>query len=749
MKKQFVMLLMSVFCLVGCNNGPVSVSDTSDTQTTSETSEPTSERGIPTFSKNEYSYDRNALGDLEIPVELNGVNIFATYFDDYLISRKEAYYNETLKTLVIAEDFMKTVQKGIYNLKVIFDEEIDPANLTITIMNSVTTTFDITQKSYKFGKTGDLYYECDFSIASVTSLMKGDVVIPTEYYEFDGTYFILKSGLLDRCFGTPQFTLLLSNNDIYTFSVETDIMFFTDYDITTIHSTIESIHGANPLYQYAASDSVMIIDATEFGMSGNALKYIPNNVEVELDCHSIMTLADVTTSMTWYKVGYTAAKTYAISFDYQTIGSSDVSGQQFVFATTPVWGAPFTYSQKLLMGPENDGKVHNFSVILTGTQIQAGTFIYAKWIGGSGYLLLDNFRVLEIEDDFVVNSVESYTIDSGDYTVNLNSNGWLYTIEIDGVAVPSAICDETLLTIPAAFMDTLAVGTHTLTFVTPIGKFSYTFVVKEYGVCTLNETTKSFTSTSETVKYAGEFINCSILSVKKFGQNQYDASHQDGIDVPVANFALEADGLVIKPAALDNLYGTTKFEFQISTGEVLTVYLTSVKTKFFTNFNEVDVWCWSATSGAYNMSICQDSGMTSATVIDGRKALVYEPKNATLPHSSSPGTHQNGILTFKRDIPEVAGTMWEPLTLDVNTTYKFTLQYTITGANENTKLIFYRWLTSGAKDKSNIINPSATTWEYTCLGGEFVGFYLYCAYTATSDVTNYKVTITSFKVEAV
>ncbi len=748
MKKQFLILLTSVFCLVGCNQISTSEMPASESLT-SETSETTSERGVPIFSKTAYSYDRNALGDLELPVELNGVNVFATYFEDYLISRKDAFYNETLKTLVIAEAFMKTVQKGVYTLVVHFDEEIEPANLTITVMNSVTTSFDLTQKTYKFGKTGDLYYECDFSTAAVVSLMKGDVVIPEEYYEFDGTHFILKSGVLDRCYGTPQFKLLLSNNDIYTFSVETDIMFFTDYDITTIHSTIESIHGANPLYQYAASDSVMIVDATEFGMNGNALKYIPNNVEVELDCHSIMTLADVTTSMTWYKVGYTASKKYSISFDYQTIGSSDVDGQQFVFATTPVWGAPFTYSQKLLMGPENDGKVHNFSVVLTGNQIQAGTFIYAKWIGGSGYLLIDNFRVLEVENEFIVNNIESYTIDSGDYKVSVNSNGWLYSVEIDEEPVPNALCEPNQLTIPSTFMNTLAVGSHTLTFVTPLGKYNFNFVVKEYGVCNLIETEKSFTTISESIKFAGEFANCSILSVKKFGQNQYDMSHESGISVAPSYFALEADGLVVKPIALENLYGTTRFEFEISTGETLTINLTSTKTKFYTNFNEVDVWCWSATSGAYNMSICQDSGMTSATMVDGRKALVYEPKNATLPHSSNPGTHQNGILTFKRDCPEVAGTVWEPLSLEINTTYKFTLQYSITGANENTKLIFYRWLTSGAEDKSNIVNPSATTWEYTCKGGDFVGFYFYCAYTATSDVTNYKVTITSFKVEAV
>ncbi len=752
MKKSFFPIILLSFCLVCCNknttpssSGSSTDSGSTDSSTSDDSSQP---KGTPVFSQTSYSYDKNVLCDLELPVELNGVNIYASYMNDYLLSAKQSYYDPDHKVLLIKESYMATLNKGEYTLTVYFDEEIDPAVLAITVMNSVETSFDTTLKNYAFGKTGDLRYNCDFSTAHVLSLMKGDVVIPDSYYYMDNGDFVLRKELLEHTYGTSEFKLKLSNHDVYYFNVNTDIMFFTDYDITTIHSDVESIYGANPLYQYAASDHVMIVDASEYGMTGKALKYIPNTVPVELDCNSIFTLADVTTGMSWYKVGYVADKTYVISFDYETIGSSDVAGQTFAFATTTVWGAPFNYQQNLLMGPSNDGVVHHFSVILTGSQIAAGTFIYAKWLGGSGYLLVDNFKVCEIEQGFDVVTVPSYKLGSGNFVVSLNAHGWNYTVSIDDNPVANATCGDTLLTIPESYMNTLSAGSHELVFNTAIGYFTYNFVVKEDGTCILTETSKSFSDVSVQLKLAGEFANCSIVGAKKYGANQYDVS-SSGQSLSIDNFELVSDGLIVKPAVLKYLYGTTRFEIEASTGEVLEFTLTSTKMMFFSNFNETDVWCWNYVSGAYNLTICQDSGMTSSQMVDGRKALVYQPKNATLPHSKNPGTYQNGIFTFKRDVPAVATTYWEPLTLDASTQYKFTLKYSVTGYNENTKLTFYRWLTNGAEDKTNVIDPTQTTWTYTCLGGDFVGFYFYCGYSAASDVTNYKVVITEFSMEAV
>lgn len=752
MRKSFFPIILLSFCLAACNKGVnPSSSNTSSDNPSSDTSSDSSssgEKGTPVFSQSSYSYDKNVLCDLELPVELNGVNIYASYMNDYLLSAKQSYYDPDHKVLLIKESYMATLNKGEYTLTVYFDEEIDPAVLAITVMNSVETSFDTTLKNYAFGKTGDLRYTCDFSTAHVLSLMKGDAVIPESYYYMDNGDFVLRKELLEHTYGTSEFKLELSNHDVYYFNVNTDIMFFTDYDITTIHSEVESIYGANPLYQYAASDHVMIVDASEYGMTGNALKYVPNTVPVELDCNSIYTLADVTTSMSWYKVGYVSSKTYVISFDYETIGSSDVAGQTFCFATITSWGAPFTYSQPLLIGPSNDGVVHHFSIILTGSQIQSGTFIYAKWLGGSGFLLVDNFKVCEIEQGFDVMTVPSYKLGSGNFSVSLNSHGWDYSVSIDGNPIANAVCGSTLMVIPEASMSELAAGPHDLVFNTAIGDFTYRFVVKEDGVCVLTETAKSYSDSSTQLKLAGEFSNCSIVGAKKYGANQYDVS-ASGQNIATSNFELVSDGLIVKPAVLQNLYGTTRFEVEASTGETLEFRLTNTKMMFFSNFNETDVWCWNYVGTASNLTICQDSGMTSATTVDGRKALVYEPKNATLPHSKNPGTYQNGIFTFKRDIPAVSGTFWEPLTLDASTQYKFTLKYSVTGYNDNTKLTFYRWLTSGAEDKTNVIDPTQTTWTYTCLGGDFVGFYFYCGYSAASDVTNYKVVITEFSMEAV
>ena len=749
MKKSFFPIILLSFCLACCNKNitPSSSNNSTDSSSTDTSSDSSEEKGTPVFSQTSYSYDKNVLCDLELPVELNGVNIYASYFNDYLLSAKQAYYNPQHKVLVIEEDYMFTVNKGSHALTVYFDEPIDPAILTINVMNSVITSFDTTTKNYTFGKTGDLHYDCDFSTATVESLKKGDVVIPSEYYQTSSGDFILKHELLDHCYGTTKFSLYLTNHDIYDFTVNSDIMFFTDYDITTIHSDIESVYGANPLYQYASSDHVMIVDASEYGMSGNALKYIPNNVEVDLDCHSIMTLADVTTSMTWYKVGYTTGKKYLISFDYETIGSSDNPGQTFVFASTTVWGAPFNYQQALLMGPSNDGVVHHFNVVLTGTQIASGTFIYAKWINGSGYLLLDNFRVCEIEEGFDVSDVASFKKGDTSYSTSLNSHGWQYTIKIDGNPIESAICGETTLTIPVSVLEALSVGPHTMTFVTSIGEYDYNFVVRENGKCILNETTKTFNDYNSSLKLSGEFENCSVYAAKKYGSNQYDVSKTKGQTLNVNDFELASDGLIVKPGVLKYLYGDTRIELDMTSGDHLIFTLKNAKTKMITNFNESNVWAWNYMSSANNTTICQDTGMTSSEIIDGRTALVYEPKNATLPHSSTPGTHQNGVLTFKRYCAASSSTYWEPLTMDASKNYKFSLNYEVMGDNENTKLIFYRWITGSTDDKTLELDPNETTWSYTCLGSNILGFYFFCLYSASTDVANYKVRIYSFSVE--
>ena len=141
-------------------------------------------------------------------------------------------------------------------------------------------------------------------------------------------------------------------------------------------------------------------------------------------------------------------------------------------------------------------------------------------------------------------------------------------------------------------MNQLEVGPHILAFNTAIGIFEYNFVVKEDGTCVLTETSKSYSDSTTQIKLAGEFTNCSIVGAKKFGANQYDISKTTGQSLTTGGFELASDGLIVKPAVLQYLYGTTRFEVEMSTGETLEFTLTNTKMMVFTNFNETDIWCW-------------------------------------------------------------------------------------------------------------------------------------------------------------
>lgn len=736
MKKIFLPLMLVSLFLVGCNNNP-----------TNPPVPPKPDPGIPVFSKDSYSYDKNAANDLEMPVELNGVNIYACYFEDYLLSAKQAKYESDKKVLAIKESYMSTVDKGNYTLTVYYDEEVKPSVLNIEVMNSVKTRFDTATKKYTFGKTGDLKYDCDFSIATITSLTKGGITIPSTYYSYADNTFSLSSEVLDHCYGTSEFVLTLSNHDVYKFNVSSDILFFTDYDLTTIHSDVVSIYGANPLYQYATTESVQIVNAESYGMVGNALKYVPNNVEVELDCNSIMTLGDALTTMSWYKVGYVRDKIYSISFDYETIGSSNVTGQTFCFATITDWGAPFTYQEPLLMGPENDNKVHHFSVILTGNQIQSGTFIYAKWLRGSGYLLLDNFRVSEVTDCLEIINLPDYKKDSGDYVGTINAHGWKYDLLLDGNEVTEATLKDDSFIIPSSVMNNLSVGVHELVFSTSIGDVKATLTVTINGTAILTETSKTVTGKESSVKLSGTFNNAYITKVTKYGSNQYDVSNKDGQEVSKNDFSFENDGLVIQNNALITLYGTTTFKIDTSIGNQLTFTITNTTNIFYDDFNTTNVWPWDACGSSLNYTITQDTKMSSLGMVDGHNVLVYEPYNAEQDHAKNPSVCQNGIFTMKRDGSNPVA--WEPFNFEMDKTYRFTLNYKIEGDNDKTSFIFYRWLTNGAEDKSNELSPNLTTWTFECKGGDFIGFHFCAMRSSQTDLIGYKVTISSFVVEAV
>lgn len=663
--KNTIMLgvtFLSILALSSCNNKNISSSSIDQSSSSSSSSIFSSESlsssssssiriNDPVFSQNHYSYDKNISEDLELPLNLYGCNIYLVEINDNQLLSKYFYYDSITSCLVIKMEYLCTLENGNYKIKVIIDEEdVAPAETTLEITNSILTEFDeIRTKTYRFGKDTGVSFNCDFASASIVSLLKDDITIDESFYHYQNNALTISSELLDHCYGTADFKIMLSNHDSYEFSIKTDILFFTDYDITTIDDKTESIGGGNSLYQYATSEKQTIVDATSFNMHGNALKYIPNYENVDLDCHGIMTLGAENSGMTWYDVGYHKNSKYMISFDYLTHDTKVNNEQTFCFATVSGWGAPFVYQQDLLIGPENDDTVHHFSKILTGEQISNGTLIYAKWINGSGYLLLDNMRIIEISDEPHLN--ESYEYEYGstnDLTIEFDTHDWIYELYIDDTKVEDLPMTSQGITLNFDYLNNLGVGMHILTLKTAIASYNTQLKIVDNRQAALIDTNANYTSGKDTQIILNASISDGIYIdsiYQKDKEDVLDTSYQsdgwkftkidtkfDYKDLVTLQVGLDGTGkLILSKDFLERISNTSTFEIAFNNGKT-SIFTVSSNKLVVSNYDDTTLWGY--LNGEEQFGNPFASGMNGAEYeikerIPGNKALYIEDTSAT------------------------------------------------------------------------------------------------------------------------
>ena len=182
-----------------------------------------------------------------------------------------------------------------------------------------------------------------------------------------------------------------------TNSTSGTVIFLSDYDANTIHDTKVSNTGQNSLYQY--SDNVSIVSApsgASGAMTGNVLKFTPNIVQVNYECHGIFTIrsqaaVDANRLVCWYNGGFKTNKNYYITFDYLTEGLEG-SGLLEFRQEGSAW------CDNLLYGGNNNGVVHSYSRLIKGTDMGNGIILWAFFNGATnrGSIYIDNFRIVEI-----------------------------------------------------------------------------------------------------------------------------------------------------------------------------------------------------------------------------------------------------------------------------------------------------------------------------------------------------------------
>ena len=529
----------------------------------------------PAFSADSYSYDRLGAGDLELPLALFGANLYYVEVNGNKISAEYFSYEESTSCLVLAEEFILNLSDGAYTIKAITDaDETGYAQCTVNIDNSVKTSFDEERiKEFSFGSETGVSFEAQFNGTEVVKLIQGDHEVGKQYYEATDSSFIIKSDWLKRYCGMIEYEIELSNNDRYTFSVMNNNIFYTDYDVTTVHDTTASNTGQNPLYQYY--DNVAIVEAPDnSGFEGRVLRFTPNTQDVTYDCHGIYTLRSDAWSSLWYAPGFIQGKYYAVNFDYMTEGTS--KGEFYFTSQNTGW------KKDLLMGEENDGIKRHFSAVLSMEEIGNGIYLWAFFKDGGGCIYIDNFSVTEL-DAMPTLVAEQPQYSGGAMELTFDPAGLLWSLQCDGMAVDGVTYDETdkLLRIPETFMQTLSVGSHTFTIETPVGSIQTQIRILDDALAELEDTWAVYnTGRTGDVRLYGSFSSeVQLVSLKQKaksyngGFDGWEFVHTDVSEnfAHRVNFVAGEDScgyLELPEKFLDRFWGETVFEAEFSNGGV-------------------------------------------------------------------------------------------------------------------------------------------------------------------------------------
>lgn len=579
----------------------------------------------PSFTRSAYEYDRIGSGDMELPFDLDGANLFYVKLDGTVLQSSLYYYDEQKQAIVISMEYMLGLEKGEHKIIAVTDSEEGENECTLTVIQSLETSFDgVTEKNFVYGKDEGVTFTVNYNGTTPVRLLQDENVIDEKYYSYDENSLTVSGEWLKNYYNKVSFKIWLSNNDIYEFSINSNVIFATDYDITVIHDTTASNLGLNPLYQYY--DAVSVVEGVE-GMSGKVLRIKPNTEEVTYDCNSYLTLRTDEWDTLWYAPGFKSGKYYVVSFDYMTEGTS-VGELAFKGVDDSIIDEP------LLMGAENDGVVRRFVTGFAYSDIGNGVRILAKFIGGSGYVYIDNFKIAEY-DALPEMSAIGYNAEGG-YELNFDDSGFNYELYIDGNELIAEYDGESgTIIISKAVIDTLTYGAHTVSAVTAAGTYSAEIRVTDDRVAYLTTTVADYNTLTDTeVKIYGSFSdNLTIVSVRQkgrtidggypgdwdfAGQNDTASNYKDNVTFTPG---LDGTGYITLPKDfLDKFADGTTFLIEFDNGVLQEVAINS-NIVMLTNYDETSLIGNNTHNSPLNSGLWGNSVAAIEEDGDGGKAL--------------------------------------------------------------------------------------------------------------------------------
>ena len=682
------------------------------------TTDPTEDQTKYGFSEATYTYDKNVANDLELPIELGNYNLVYFKLNDEFISSKYFSYDHSTKCIVVDQDYILTLATGEYDIIAISDKATGGTyTAKLTIINTLETSFDENNvRNYTFGKDDIISFNCSFGGATIKEISDGTNVIDSSLYEVKNNALVLNHEIFDQSYGTKTYTLTLSNNEVYDFVVSSNITFNSNYDTSTIHDTLVSTVGINPLYQYNDGTNVSIIDGTSFGMEGNVLKYIPNYTQNSLDCHGIYTLRNTSTpDCLWYDGGFEDDGFYNIQFDYMTIDSTVGN-----FCVKTLYQDVIS---PLLIGEENNNVLHHYSLNIKGEDITGGLYIYAFFENGSGYLLCDNFQVTKIENEMELGVVPDY-VRGEDLNIPLTDNGYQFTIidDSNNEVNDYRISDNTL-TISSSYLDTLEEGNHKFTIKYALGEFEFNVYSQGDNYSFLAEKEANYESGKmDTISLKGKFSeNLSIESINQSNKN-YDSHYIGGwefyhydLDYNYKDLVALVKGddgsLVLSKEFLDKVDSSQDFTIKFSNGYETSFRINSNRSHV-SNYDDKTVM-----GDLGNQGVRLESPLSQGMANGAFEIIEKSPNDNALYLTDTKSVANPQYYTIK-----LHDHVWEWYRIDCDATKlcRIEFDYQINNINDN---IFFKCLALNGEDiENNFFNYDEISTENN--DGDEVRWYL-------------------------
>ena len=641
--------------------------------------------GAPTVSQSTFTYDKAAGGKFEIPVEMNGGVASILRINDERVRDSLWAYNAESGCIEVDESAVMALALGEYTA--IITTTGGSVEFTVNVINSITTSFDeVTAKDVAFGKDEYAAFNITLNEATVQKVTFGEIELKADedYAVVENQLRILSSFFKKTSAGDErEYTVYLSNNDSYSFTVNVvNHLFYTDYDVTTVHNDLQSTTGQNPVYQ--DSTRVEIVNAPEnSGLSGRVLKFTPHTEDVPLDVHGIYTLQSDGGSSTWLKLRFKPGASYVVSFDYMTEGTT--AGENFGFRS-------WTNGLKCAVDTANPGTLQHFSYTFKWEDSQCGTFVYGKFING-GCIYIDNYSIIEISESEVSMNPGDYKSEDT-YIVPLSLAGYaVREVLIDNISVDYQIIDGNLV-IEGEIIKALPYNVYTLTVVTDLFKLESKFNHKDpTQKAELYEKAKTFVHGTQSIKLSGLFTNgVTVTSAFRQGANNLDWINGTWQAISVDYFEVAEDGLIVKKGLLDQSYLTCTYSVYLSNNVEIAFTLTS-NALWFCNFDETYTW---------HGSLAEDPGVFEVVSgIDGMtgNVLKIETKNWSV---NAPWTWYTRVFCFQKT--GFVGGTWNdwPMQDDKSYEISFDMKVIMNGADHNPAVGLGYYYTIGTNGEQDI-----------------------------------------------